>query len=63
VRTPKNKKNMEAKDSGALTAAKRKKQKLIRLDDLIPKQNVAGGRRLLFGVTSTTEIARRRSKR
>jgi len=54
---------MEAKDSGSLTAAKRKKQKLIRLDDLIPKQNVAGGRRLLFGVTSTTEIARRRSKR
>jgi len=46
---------MEAKDSGALTAAKRKKQKLIRLDDLIPKQNVAGGRQFLFGVTGTTQ--------
>ena len=28
------------------------KQKLIRLDDLIPKQNVTGGNKLLFGVTN-----------
>ena len=46
---------MEARDSRDLKAANRKKQKLIRLDDLIPKQNVAGGRQLLFGVTSTTQ--------
>jgi hypothetical protein len=26
---------------------------LIRLDDLIPKQNVRGGRRLFFGATAT----------
>jgi len=60
---PKNKKNVDTKDSRGQSAAKRKKQKLIRLDDLIPKQNVAGGGQLLFGVTSTTETARRRSKR
>lgn len=29
------------------------KPKLIRLDDLIPKQNVKGGRRLVFGATDT----------
>jgi hypothetical protein len=28
-----------------------KKEKLIRLDDLIPKKNVSGGRQLLFGAT------------
>jgi len=28
---------------------------LIRLDDLIPKQDVTGGHQLLFGVTDTTE--------
>jgi len=31
----------------------RQKEKLIRLDDLIPKQNVRGGRRLFFGATDT----------
>jgi hypothetical protein len=31
----------------------RQKEKLIRLDDLIPKQNVHGGRRLFFGATDT----------
>ena len=29
------------------------KAKLIRLDDLIPKQNVKGGRQLVFGATIT----------
>jgi len=33
---------------------KRKKDKLIRLDDLIPKENVMGGRKLLFCVADTT---------
>jgi hypothetical protein len=28
---------------------------LIRLDDLIPKQDVKGGNQLLFGVADTTE--------
>ncbi len=31
----------------------RSKEKLIRLDDLIPKQSVRGGRQLLFGATDT----------
>jgi len=29
------------------------KDKLIRLDDLIPKQNVRGGRQLFFGASET----------
>lgn len=33
----------------------RKKGKLIRLDDLIPKQNVLGGRQVVFGATDTSE--------
>ncbi len=32
----------------------RQKEKLIRLDDLIPKQNVRGGRRF-FGATDTQQ--------
>ena len=34
---------------------KRVKEKLIRLDDLIPKGNIKGGRQLLFGVTDPTQ--------
>jgi hypothetical protein len=34
---------------------KRRKDTLIRLDDLIPKQDVKGGYQLLFGVTDATE--------
>jgi hypothetical protein len=34
---------------------KRRKDKLIRLDDLIPKQDVKGGRQLPFGATETTQ--------
>jgi hypothetical protein len=60
---PKSKKKMDIKHSRDQSPAKRKKQKLIQLDDLIPKQNVAGGSQLLFGVTSMTETARRKSKR
>jgi hypothetical protein len=33
----------------------RQKEKLIRLDELIPKQNVRGGRRLFFGATDTQQ--------
>jgi hypothetical protein len=35
---------------------KRRKDKLIRLDDLIPKKDVTGGHQLLFGVTDTTPV-------
>ena len=33
----------------------RKQEKLIRLDDLIPKGNVSGGRQLLFGATDINQ--------
>jgi len=38
--------------------SKRRKDKLIRLDDLIPKQDVKGGRQLLFGATETTQTTK-----
>jgi hypothetical protein len=53
VSTPKDKKNAPAGEPAQ--RPKRKKEKLIRLDDLIPKKNVAGGRQLLFGATAPTQ--------
>ena len=50
---PKEKKAAAADETGS-PKQKRLKEKLIRLDDLIPKGNVTGGRRLLFGATDTT---------
>jgi hypothetical protein len=52
VSTPKSKKNAPAGESGN-QRLKRRKEKLIRLDDLIPKQDVMGGHQVLFGVTDT----------
>jgi hypothetical protein len=52
VSAPKNKKNAPAGESGN-QRPKRSKGKLIRLDDLIPKQDVMGGHQLLFGATAT----------
>ncbi|MBV9618982.1 MAG: hypothetical protein JO201_07185 [Verrucomicrobia bacterium] len=46
--TSKDKKNTPA---GGSPKQKRKKEKLIQLDDLIPKGDVSGGRQLLFGAT------------
>jgi hypothetical protein len=54
VSAPKNKENVPTGESGN-QRPKRRKGKLIRLDDLIPKQDVTGGHQLLFGVTDTTE--------
>jgi hypothetical protein len=54
VGTSKNKKNAPAGNSGN-KRRQRRKDKLIRLDDLIPKQDVKGGQQLLFGVTNTTQ--------
>jgi hypothetical protein len=54
VSAPKNKKNAPAGESPS-RRPKRKKEKLIRLDDLIPKQNVVGGRQLLFGASDITQ--------
>jgi hypothetical protein len=50
VSTPKEKKNSPAGGSPDQKQS-RKKEKMIRLDDLIPKGNVSGGRQLLFGAT------------
>jgi hypothetical protein len=54
VSAPKHKENAHTGESEN-QKPKRRKEKLIRLDDLIPKQDVKGGRQLLFGVTDTTQ--------
>jgi len=54
VSAPKNKKNAPAGES-VNQRPQRRKDKLIRLDDLIPKQDVKGGHQYLFGATDTTE--------
>ena len=51
---PKDKKDVRAGES-KVQKQKRIKEKLIRLDDLIPKGNVKGGRQLLFGATDTKQ--------
>jgi hypothetical protein len=53
VNTPKNKKEAPAAESGS-KRRKRTKEKLIRLDDLIPEKDVKGGHQVLFGATDTT---------
>ena len=50
---PKDNKQAGAGES-VIRKQKRKKEKLIRLDDLIPKGNVLGGRKLLFGASEIT---------
>jgi len=50
---PKHKKNAPAGESGN-QRPKRRKEKLIRLDDLIPKKDVTGGGQLPFGVPDNT---------
>jgi hypothetical protein len=54
VSVSKDKQNAPAGDSGN-RRPKRRKEKLIRLDDLIPKENVVGGRQLLFGASYSTQ--------
>jgi hypothetical protein len=54
VNTPKNKKNATATETG-IKGRRRTRDKLIRLDDLIPEKDVKGGRQLPFGVTETTQ--------
>lgn len=49
---PKENKNVSADESG-IRKQKQKNAKFIRLDDLIPKGNVLGGR--LFGATDTQD--------
>jgi len=57
VSVPKNEENAPAGES-AKQRSKRSKDKLIRLDDLIPKKDVKGGRQLPFGATETTKITK-----
>jgi hypothetical protein len=54
VNTPKNKKDVPAAESGN-KRRKRTKDKLIRLNDLIPEKDVKGGHQVLFGVSDTKE--------
>ena len=50
-------KNIKTAPAGETASQRqpRKKDKMIRLDDLIPKKNVLGGRQLLFGASETTQ--------
>jgi len=48
-------KNAPAAGESGNQRLKRRKDKLIRLNDLIPKQDVTGGHRLLFGITDKTQ--------
>jgi hypothetical protein len=54
VSEPRDKKNAPAGESGN-QRPKRRKEKVIRLDDLIPKQDVTGGHQLLFGAPDTIQ--------
>jgi hypothetical protein len=54
VSAPKNKENAPSGESEN-QRPKCRRGKLIRLDNLIPKQDVKGGRQLLFGVTETSQ--------
>jgi len=55
VSAPKNKEKTPAGGKSGDQTPKRRKDKLIRLDDLVPNQDVTGGQRLLFGVTDKTQ--------
>ena len=61
VSAPKNKKNAKAVEP-TRHRPKRAKEKLIRLDDLLPKQNVTGGRQWLFGVTDAINTTTNKPK-
>lgn len=54
MNTPDNKKNARAAQSDG-KRRKRSKDKLIRLNDLIPEKDVKGGHQVLFGVSDTTQ--------
>ena len=54
VSAPENKKKAPAAGESGNQRLKRTKDKLIRLNDLIPKQDVTGGHHLLFGDTTQT---------
>jgi hypothetical protein len=55
-------KNAPAAGESGNQRPKRRKDKLIRLNDLIPKQDVKGGQQLLFGVTDTRQSTNKPTK-
>jgi hypothetical protein len=61
VSTPKTKKTAPAAES-SIPKPRRGKEKLIQLDDLIPKGNVSGGRQLLFGATDINQTNNKRKR-
>jgi hypothetical protein len=61
VSSPKDKKNAPAGGS-PIHQQKRKKERLIKLDDLIPKGNVSGGRQLLFGATDINQTNNKKGR-
>jgi hypothetical protein len=61
VSTPKDKKHAPAGES-SISKRPRRQEKLIRLDDLIPKGNVSGGRQLLFGATDINQTTNQRKR-
>jgi len=61
VNTPNNKKKPPAAQSDS-KRRKRTKDKLIRLNDLIPEKDVKGGHQVLFGVSDTTQTNNPKSK-
>jgi len=56
------KKNAPADESG-VQKHKRMNEQMIRLDDLIPKKDVTGRGRSLFGVSSTKPTALNKKKK
>jgi hypothetical protein len=61
VSSSKDRKDATAGESG-IRKPKRKKEKLIRLDDLIPKEDVLGGRQYLFGTTYLNQTTNKKQK-
>jgi hypothetical protein len=59
---PRNKEKAPAAGESGNQRPKRSKVKLIRLNDLIPNQDVTGGHQLLFGVTDKTQSTNKRKE-
>ena len=56
------KKNAPADESG-IHQQKRRNEQMIQLDDLVPKKDVTGGGRSLFGVSNTKQTSQNKKKK